>query len=169
MRHVPVGRLLAFLFCTVSLQAAAFEQADLTRLLDTGNCERCDLSDSDLSGRPFANASLAGSNLSGANLSNSNLRYVNLIGADLTRARLEGADLSGSRLRGARLYGVELSETRLAGADMRDTDMSHMDIDLALEFLDLTGVLLEGARFKDGVRCAGLPEKGGWGCAAVVE
>jgi len=56
----------------------------------------------------------------------------------------------------------------LAGADMRDTDMRHMDIDLALEFLDLTGVLLEGARFKNGERCSGLPAKGGWGCAAEV-
>jgi len=167
--HVPIGRLLVLLLCSVSLQAGAFEQADQTRLLDSGGCERCDLSDSDLSGRPLANASLADSNLSGSNLSNSNLRYANLTGADLTQARLDGADLSGARLRGARLYGVDLSQTRLAGADMRDTDMSHMDIDLALEFLDLTGVLLEGAQFKDGVRCAGLPEKGGWGCAAVVE
>jgi len=169
MMQVPFKTLLALLLCSFSLQVAAFEQADLARLLDNGRCDRCDLSNSDLSGRQLANASLAGSNLGGANLSNSNLRYANLLDADLTQAKLDGADLSAARLRGARLYGVDLSETRLTGSDMRDTDMSHMDIDLALEFLDLTGVLLEGARFKNGVRCAGLPEKGGWGCAAVLE
>jgi uncharacterized protein YjbI with pentapeptide repeats len=167
MTHVPRKKLLVLLCCSISLQAAAFEQVDLTRLLDSGNCDHCDLSDSDLRGRRFAGASLAGSNLSGADLSGCNLRYANLIGVDLTQAKLSGADLSGARLQGARLYGVDLSETRLAGADMRDVDLSHMDIDLALEFLDLTGVLLEGAQFKDGVRCAGLPEKGGWGCAAI--
>ena len=161
--------LLALLLSILSLASAAFQPQDLERLLQSGRCDHCDLSGSDLRGRQLVGASLVGSDLRDADLSRSRLRYADLSGAHLSGARLQGADLSGARLRGARLYGVDLSETRLAGADLRDTDMSHMDIDLALEFLDLTGVLLEGARFKDGVRCAGPPEKGGWGCSAVAE
>ena len=52
------------------------------------------------------------------------------------------------------------------GADLRWANLDHLDLDLDLEFIDLTGVLLEGARFKHGMQCAALPPKGGWGCQA---
>ena len=39
-------------------------------------------------------------------------------------------------------------------------------MDFDLEFVELVGVQMEGACFKGGFVCGGLPEKGGWGCAA---
>ena len=161
MNRPAATLLFTLLPVLISLPASAFEATDLARLLDSGRCDRCDLRWADLSGRRLTGVSLAGSDLRGADFSGSNLRYADLTRADLGQARLDGADLSGARLQGARLFGVDLTETRLAGADLRDADLRHLDVDLALEFLDLTGVLLEGARFRDGVRCAGLPAKGG--------
>ena len=167
--HPSVMALLIPALLTAAQPAQAYQEADLIRLLDSGHCDNCDLSGTELRGRKLVGASLKDSDLSGADLTDCNLRRADLTGANLRDARLSGADLSGSRLQGANLYGVDLSETKLAGADMRGVDLRHMDIDLALEFLDLTGVLLEGARFKDGARCLGLPAKGGWGCAAEVQ
>ncbi|MCP3870390.1 MAG: pentapeptide repeat-containing protein [Gammaproteobacteria bacterium] len=84
----------------------------------------------------------------------------------LSNTQLKGTDLSGAVLQGGNLGGVELFDTRLQGADMRWAKMEHLEVDLALEFVDLTGVLLEGALFKHGVRSRSFPEKGGRGCAA---
>ncbi len=72
-------------------------------------------------------------------------------------------------LRGAILTGVDLTETHLTGADLRDADLRHLDIDIAFEFVELIGVQLNGARFKNGVRCAGFPAKGGWGCESAKD
>jgi len=123
--------------------ACAFDPGDLETLLAHGECRGCDLSGADLRGR----------DLSGAQLQ----------AADLSDARLAGGSLAGAKLRGARMTGVELYEVRLTGADLRDADLTHLHIDRDLEFIDLTGVLLEGARFGDGQRCGPLPKIGGWG------
>lgn len=64
---------------------------------------------------------------------------------------------------------ADLSGKSLQGAMLAYSDLTHLDIDLDLEFIELTGVNLEGARFKDGVRCGSLPEAGGWGCSAATE
>ncbi len=126
--------------------AQAFDPGDLQRLMEGGECRGCDLRNADLRNR----------DLSGAQLER----------ADLSGARLGGSSLAGARLRGARLRGVALFDVRLTGADLRDADLTHLDIDRDLEFVDLTGVLLEGARFSNGRRCGPLPEIGGWGCSA---
>lgn len=126
--------------------AQAFDPGDLQRLMASGQCRGCDLRNADLRNRDLSGAQLEGSDLSGA--------------------RLGGSSLAGARLRGARLRGVALFDVRLTGADLRDADLTHLDIDRDLEFVDLTGVLLEGARFSNGRRCGPLPEIGGWGCSA---
>lgn len=87
-------------------------------------------------------------------------------GCDLSGADLRERELDGAEFRGADLRGVALHAVRLAGADLRDTDLRHLDADLDLEFVDLRGVRLEGARFADGVVCGPMPDKGGFGCAA---
>jgi hypothetical protein len=125
--------------------AHAFDAGDLETLLASGKCPGCDLR--------------------GADLRNRNLNGVQLNAADLRDARLAGSSLAGASLRGARLTGIDFFEVRLTGADLRDADLSHLHIDRDLEFMDLTGVLLEGARFSDGRRCGPLPEIGGWGCS----
>lgn len=58
-----------------------------------------------------------------------------------------------------------LSSGECRGCDLRDADLTHLNIDRDLEFVDLRGVLLEEARFADGRRCGPLPEIGGWGCS----
>ncbi len=160
---IVAGLMLFVGHVTVAL---AYKHADLERLLRTGVCYQCDLRGVDLRGRDLSNSRLGRSDLSGADLRQANLRSANLGCATLDNAHLEGANLEGAVLREARLYGVDISSVRLAGADLRDADLSHLDVDMDLEWVDLTGVLLEGARFKDGVRCAGFAKKGGWGCAA---
>ena len=53
--------------------ASAFDPEDVLKLLDTGNCFKCDLTEADLSGTRLINANLSGANLSKANLSGANL------------------------------------------------------------------------------------------------
>ncbi|MCU7888346.1 MAG: pentapeptide repeat-containing protein [Candidatus Thiodiazotropha sp. (ex Lucinoma aequizonata)] len=79
----------------------------------------------------------------------------------MTRTHLEGAIMQG-----VKLLGVDLSETSLMGVDLRWADITHLDVDVALESIDLIGVLLEGTRFDHGVRCGPFPAKGGVGCAS---
>jgi len=164
---IPGRLLMTLLMFAAQIPAAlAYKTADVERVLRTGVCYQCDLSGADLQGRDLSNSRLGRSDLSGADLRMTNLRGANLHCATLADARLEGANLEGSVLREARLYGVDISSVRLAGADLRDADLTHLDVDMDLEWVELTGVLLEGARIKDGVRCAGFSVKGGWGCAA---
>jgi len=137
--------LVAFGLWVCAGAAHAFDAGDLATLLASGKCRGCDLRGADLRNR----------DLSGAQLE----------AADLRDAQLAGSSLVGAKLRSARLTGVELHEVRLTGADLRDADLTHLHIDRDLEFVDLTGVLLEGARFSGGRRCGPLPEIGGWGCS----
>lgn len=144
--------------------AVAFEQAELDRLLKTKHCNGCNLEGADLRGKALQGAELRWVMLDRADLRGANLKGADLTGASLQGARLDRANLQGVRLEGARLLGVDLSEVKLIGADLRWADLRHLDVDVAFEFVELIGVQLEGARFKDGVRCGGFPPKGGWGC-----
>ena len=108
--------------------------------------------------------SCVGCNLSSANLSGLDLSGVNLTGADLSNARLEATNLTGANLSQSTLLGVDLTQTKLIGSNLRGANLTDVDIDSAFEFIDLTAVQLEGARFKFGVVCGPFPQKGGWGC-----
>lgn len=154
--------LIGFLFTE---KVIAADPIHLRQLLNTGVCNGCNLQGADLTGRQLAGAKLRWSDLRGANLTRINLDRADLTGADLSGARMSESSISGSILEGANLYGVALHEVRLAGSDLRWSNLSHLDVDLDLEFVDLLGVLLEGSQFKNNIRCARLPEKGGWGCA----
>lgn len=143
-----------------------FDQQDLRTLLETKACIGCDLRDANLAEAQLTDAQLKWSRLQGANLKGANLNGANLIGANLEGAAIEGATLQGARLEGARLLGVALSQVRLAGADLRWADLGHLDIDIDMEHVDLVAVKLDGAWFKNDIRCGGTPERGGWGCAA---
>lgn len=162
----PVIRTVATLVLGLAAGTPGFgyDQNDLRSLLDTKVCNGCDLEGADLHGKALEGAKLRWSNLKDADLRSANLNGADLTGASLERARLGNANLQGAKLEGARMLGVDLSEVRLIGADLRWADLRHLDVDLAFEFVELIGVQLEGARFKDGVRCAGFPPKGGWGC-----
>ena len=170
---MPLVRVLPIaassLILAYTLFASAFDSQDLTTLLDTKICNECNLESAVLRDQQLEGAQLKGANLNKADLRGANLRGADLTGASLTQAKLSHTDLRGAKLRRATLMGVDLTETRLIGADLREADLRHLDIDIAFEFVELIGVQLEGARFKNGVRCAGFPTKGGWGCKAAKD
>lgn len=146
--------------------ALSFDENDLKSLLDTKVCIGCDLRRVDLRSAKLTGVDLKWSRLQQADLRDAELDGATLIGANLEKAKLEGASLRGARLEGARLWGVDLAAIRLTGADLRWADITHFDIDVDLEHVELVGVKLDGAWFKNDVRCGGSPERGGWGCAA---
>ena len=121
--------LSASLIFPHKIQAENFN--DLNQLLQTRQCESCDLSD----------AGLVMSNLKGANL-----RGANLVGADLSRADLTGADLSGANLSNASFFGANLSGVNLSGAIVNNTDFRDSYVEgIILENVDLSRANVQGA------------------------
>ncbi len=165
MSHHYLPWILLFVF---SMPSLAFDAADLAKLKTQKFCVGCDLRSADLRGFMLVRAGLRWSRLEKADLRGVDLSGADLTGASLAQARLEGASLRGARLEGANLVGTALSTVGLVGADLRWADLSHLDVDTDLEFVELVGVQLEGTRFKHGMRCAAFPAKGGWGCTAVL-
>jgi len=97
--------------------AAAWAKPDaLVRLLETGRCRGCQLSDADLVLANLRDADLRGAQLQRANLSQAQLDGANLSGANLQFTSLVGASLRGSDLRGALLAGSDLRQADLTGA-----------------------------------------------------
>ncbi len=99
----------------VSLPCFAENLAHLSQLLQTKECQQCDLYNAGL-----AMANLNGANLRSANLMNANLSRANLAGADLSYANLMGASLHGANLTGANLTGAILN-----GADLRNAFLTN--------------------------------------------
>jgi uncharacterized protein YjbI with pentapeptide repeats len=120
--------IASFLLANTALAttARAEDPADLSRLLSTKVCQKCNL----------VNAGLVLGELSGADLS-----QANLVGANLSQARLTGANLRGANLTGASLNGADLTGADLSGAIMNSTDLR----DAFLGGANLTGVNLQGA------------------------
>ncbi|MBT5434952.1 MAG: pentapeptide repeat-containing protein [Rhodospirillaceae bacterium] len=92
--------------------AAAYDEADLQRLMKTNVCVDCDLSGADLSGM-----NLGGANLTGADLSDANLRGADLSQAVVDRAVLTSADLGDTNLMGLGTMHTDFSGTNLAGSN----------------------------------------------------
>jgi uncharacterized protein YjbI with pentapeptide repeats len=105
---------------TVSYSESAFADPNQIRqVLQTRECQGCDLSRSKLSFANLRGASLRNANLFSADLKLADLREANLIGAILDKADLRGADLSG-----ADLTGAYINETNFCGAIMPDGQKS---------------------------------------------
>ena len=116
--------------------AAQAENLEHTRqLMDTKQCEQCDLSQ----------AGLVYADLIGANLNQANLVQANLSRANLSSANLSGANLAGAVLFNANLSGADLQNADLRNADLRGAILSGANIE---------GAKLEGANFMQAV---GLP------------
>ena len=104
--------------------ASAYDPEDLQKLMATGDCHRCDLSD--LYFQNFITMEVINireANLYGANLSGVNLADQDLRGIFLQRANLAGADLSSTNLTGANLSDTDLTGANLTGATLRDADL----------------------------------------------
>ena len=94
--------------------AAAFDPEDLQKLIDTGVCYECELSEFKIvDTNSFKKYSLESVNLESANLVRANLERANLRGAYLKRANLTGANLINADLSGANLRGADLSRAIL--------------------------------------------------------
>lgn len=65
----------------------------IRQVLETKQCQECDLSGANLS-----SSNLIGANLSGADLSNADLSNTNLFGANLNNANMSNAKLSGATM-----------------------------------------------------------------------
>jgi uncharacterized protein YjbI with pentapeptide repeats len=116
-------QLIAILGLVTPLLLASVTQAanpnHIQQLLETRECQGCDLSGADLQGEHLIGADLRDANLEGANLG-----YANLEGADLTGANLKAANLSGSMVTNAILAQANLEQANLSQAQLYDTDVN---------------------------------------------
>ena len=119
--------LIALLTTTaISLPTQAENLSHINQLLNTRNCNNCDLISAGL-----IHANLAGAQLRGANLINANLSQANLTGADLSGANLAGASLYGANLTGANLTGANLTGVDLRNAYLTNTQLEGVDLNTA--------------------------------------
>ncbi|MGK7946622.1 MAG: pentapeptide repeat-containing protein [Microcystaceae cyanobacterium] len=116
-------QLIAILSLITPLLVASVTQAanpnHVQQLLETRECQGCDLSGADLQGEHLIGVDLRDANLEGAKLD-----YTNLEGADLTGANLKSANLTGSMLTNATLAQTNLEQANLSQAQLYDTDVS---------------------------------------------
>lgn len=77
----------------------AIRQSQVEELLETKQCQGCNLSGTNLQGLDLTGVNLAGANLSGANLQGASLANANLERANLEKANLERADLGCTALK----------------------------------------------------------------------
>ena len=104
----------------ISWTDSAFADPNQVRqVLQTRDCQGCDLSRTKLSFANLRNANLRYANLFSADLKLADLRDANLVGAILDKADLRGADLTG-----ADLTSAYMSETNFCGAIMPDGQKS---------------------------------------------
>ncbi len=133
---------------------------DLNRLLDSRECQKCnlqgaDLSNLDLSMVNLTEANLQGANLSGTLLKDATLKGANLQRADLTDASLFQATLSKADLSQAKFRGIDFTYGSATGATFTNADFTdtrlidtHMD-GADLSGANLTNVDASGATMKD--------------------
>lgn len=117
--------------------AFSYNQADLQKLLDTNECNDCDLSGADLSNKGLYGAAMLRSNLSAANLTGALLREAKLNGANLSKAvlpnaKLNGATLSGANLSGANLNGAILININGDAATFTGATLTNADLTSAI-------------------------------------
>ena len=115
------------------LAAADYQKPNIEQLLETGECEYCDLSNADLSGVELEGANLVGANLQGANLVEANLEVAYLLGANLQGANLTDADFTGvnlalGNLSQATLVGTDFEGANLHEANFEDADLQEADL-----------------------------------------
>jgi uncharacterized protein YjbI with pentapeptide repeats len=89
--------------------ALAANPNHVRQLLQTGECQGCDLTRA---------------NLRNANLRDAKLERANLTGANLTGANLHDADLNDAILRGANLAGADLNDADFSAANLQGANLA---------------------------------------------
>ena len=105
---------------------------DLNRLLQTKQCENCDLIDAGLVMIDLKGANLRGANLVGANLSRANLMGADLSGANLSNASFFGANLSGANLSNAIVNNTDFRDSYVEGVTLNNVDFSRAHVQGAI-------------------------------------
>ena len=100
-------------------ESAFADPNQIRQVLQTRECQGCDLSKTKLNFANLRGANLRNANLFSADLKLADLREANLIGAILDKADLRGADLTG-----ADMTSAYISETNFCGAIMPDGQKS---------------------------------------------
>ena len=101
--------IITMVGAAVHTNTYAYEESDLEKLLNTGNCSNCDLTEADLSGKNLEKTILVDALLHGATLNGTNLSNSDLSGAILKYANLSHAKLIGTKLINANLKAAQLS------------------------------------------------------------
>ncbi len=125
MKALSVFSLVSLL----AFPAMAYDEADLTRLKETGHCASCDLS-----GAPMAALFLPGADFTGSDLTDADLSQTELSGAGFNNANLSGVNLSDANaayadFTAADLRHADLSRANFYSADMREAVLSHANLD----------------------------------------
>ena len=136
--------------------AASVEQSpDIDKLLETKECQYCDLSNADLTDADLEKANLVGAKLTGANLTGANLERAYLLGADLTGADLTEADLAAVNITFGKLAESTLVLTKLKGANLQQANLQRANLEEAdlsapslLQAADLSNAVLINANLK---------------------
>lgn len=118
MKTLILATLTTVSATLLALPASAENLSHTQQLLNTRECQQCDLSRAGFVYVDLSNVDLSGADLSGANLSRAILRGANLSGANLTGAVLFSADLTGANLSNANLAGVDMREALMSGANL---------------------------------------------------
>ena len=103
------------------IQAA--HPADVARLVETGICKSCDLTDANLIGEHLIGVDLRDADLTGANLTQANLE-----GADLTGATLIDTDFTGAFLTNALLDSTVIQNTNFSDSTLYYTSMDNAEV-----------------------------------------
>jgi len=90
------------------------------KLLESNECQGCDLKGANLEG-----ANLEGANLRNAYLVNANLDKANLEQASLNRAKLKNSTLRNANLKQSKLRSVNLNGADLEGAILYDAYLAQ--------------------------------------------
>ncbi len=141
VRH---GRLLSLvlLLGAPALSGCLSErEKTVRRLLETRECEGCDLQEASLEG-----ADLEGARLKGATLMKAKLTRARLRNADLNDAGLEWADARQADLRGAQLDHTRLAGTQLQGANLEGVDLREV---VTAESANFEGANLRGINLEE--------------------
>ena len=112
MKHTILG-ISCLLLMGLSLQGCGLFKSDLDKLLETKECQECDLSGANLEGASLKWVNMTGANLTGANLTGAYLIEASLSNANLTKATLTGTDLVGAQLTKANLTNTDLTKANL--------------------------------------------------------
>ena len=153
--HTGIIRfMLLIFFISASVNAFAFEEADLNQLKSSNRCPQCNLQGANLSWMDLQGANLQGANMLAASLEGAVLHGVNFAASNLRAANLRGTDLRKINFRAAVLVGTNFAGADLTEADLRDVWLYDAELSGAnLSRADLSTAKVTYHELDDGILC----------------